>query len=108
MRMAHYLFRASLSPEGIAGVLSEGGTARREVVNKAVETLGGSLEVFYYAFGDDDVVAICELPDDESAAALAMEISSSGRVSVSTTVLLPPDVLDRAGEKKTGWRAPGA
>ena len=70
--MAKYLFRASLNPEGIAGVLSEGGTARRTVVKNAIESLGGTIESFYFVFGDDDVIVICELPDNETAAAFAM------------------------------------
>ncbi len=106
--MPKYLFRASLAPEGVAGVLAEGGTARRAAVQQALENLGGTLEAFYFAFGDDDVVGICELADNETAAAFAMETSASGRVSVATTVLLTPEELDRAREKKSGWRAPGA
>jgi uncharacterized protein with GYD domain len=105
--MPKYLFRASLSPEGIAGVRDEGGTARRTTVQNAVETLGGSLESFYFAFGDDDVLALCELPDNETAAAFALEVSSSGRVSVSTTVLITPEEVDRSRQKTSGWRAPG-
>ena len=105
--MSKFMFRASLSAEGVAGVLAEGGTACRAAVKSAIETLGGTLEAFYFAFGGDDVVGICELPDNESAAAFAMETSASGRVSVSTTVLLTPEEIDRAREKKSGWRAPG-
>lgn len=106
--MPKYLFRASLAPEGVAGVLAEGGTARRTVVQNAIETLGGTLESFYFAFGDEDVVGICELPDNETAAGFSMETSASGRVSVSITVLITPEEIDRAREKKSGWRAPGA
>jgi uncharacterized protein with GYD domain len=105
--MPKYLFRASLSPEGVAGVVSEGGSARQAVVKDAIETLGGTLEAFYFAFGDDDVIGIYELPDNLSAAALALEVSSSGRVSVKTTVLIAPAEMDRAREKHSGWRAPG-
>jgi len=105
--MAKYLFKASLSPEGIAGVLAEGGTARRTVVKKAVESLGGTLESFYYVFGDDDLIAVCELPDNETAAAFAMETSASGRVAVSTSVLITPEEVDSARNKKSGWRPPG-
>ena len=106
--MAKYLFKASLSPEGIAGVLAEGGTARRTVVKRAIESLGGAVESFYFVFGDDDVIVICELPDNETAAAFAMETSASGRVAVSTSVLVTPEEVDSAREKKSGWRAPGA
>jgi uncharacterized protein with GYD domain len=105
--MAKYFFKASLSPEGVAGVRAEGGTTRREVVKKAIESLGGSMESFYFAFGEDDVLVTCELPDNETAAALALEMSASGRVSISTTVLITPEEMDRACDKKSGWRAPG-
>ncbi|MGH9015178.1 MAG: GYD domain-containing protein [Acidimicrobiia bacterium] len=87
--------------------MTEGGTARRTVVKNAIETLGGSLESFYFVFGDDDVVGICDLPDNETAAAFALETSASGRVSVSTSVLITPEEIDRAREKKSGWRPPG-
>jgi uncharacterized protein with GYD domain len=106
--MPTYLFRASFSPEGLAGVLKEGGGARKQVVKDAIENLGGTLEAFYFAFGDDDVIIIAAMPDNETAAGFALETSSSGRVAVSTTVLLTPDDVDRAREKKSGWRAPGA
>jgi len=106
--MPKYLFRAQLAAEGVAGVLKEGGTARRQVVKEAIEKLGGTLEVFYFAFGDDDVVLIADMPDNQVAAGFAMETSSSARLSVSTTVLLTPEDVDAAKEKKSGWRAPGA
>jgi uncharacterized protein with GYD domain len=106
--MPKYLFHASLSAEGVAGVLSEGGSSRRAAVKDAVEALGGTLEAFYFAFGNDDVIGIYELPDNVSAAALALEVSSSGRVAVTTTVLITPEEMDRAREKRSGWRAPGA
>jgi uncharacterized protein with GYD domain len=106
--MAKYLFKASLSPEGVAGLRAEGGTARRAEVQKAIEALGGTMETFYFVFGDDDVVVICDLPDNETAAAFAMETTASGRVSTSTSVLLTPEEMDRTRDKKSGWRAPGA
>lgn len=39
--MPKFLFRVSLNAEGVAGVLAEGGTARREVVKNAIESVGG-------------------------------------------------------------------
>jgi uncharacterized protein with GYD domain len=106
--MPKYMFEASLSAEGVAGIIAEGGTARRDVVTSAIANLGGTVEAFYFAFGDADVVLIADLPDNEAAAAFSLEISSSGRVGVSTTVLITPEEVDRAREKKSGWRAPGA
>ena len=106
--MPKYLFNFTLSPNGIRGVLAEGGTARRAVVKDAIEALGGSVESNYYTFGGTDAVAICDLPDNETAAAFAAEVSASGTVAVSTTVLITPEEIDRAREKRSGWRAPGA
>jgi uncharacterized protein with GYD domain len=106
--VAKYLFNSSLSPEGVAGLRSEGGTTRRTEVKNAIEALGGSMEAFYFAFGNDDVIVICDLPDNETAAAFAMETTASGRVSTSTTVLITPEEMDRTRDKKSGWRAPGA
>jgi uncharacterized protein with GYD domain len=77
-------------------------------VEEAIKKLGGTVEAFYFAFGADDVVLICELPDNSTAAAFAMEISASGSASVSTTVLLTPEELDAARNTHSGWRAPGA
>src|SRR3990170_2344973 len=104
--MPKYMFKASLTGEGIAGVMKEGGTARHAVIRDSVERLGGTLEGFYFAFGPDDVIIICDPADDETAAGFAMETSSSGRVAVATTVLLTPEQIDRAREKHSGWRAP--
>ena len=106
--MPKYMFRASLTAEGVVGVRKEGGSARRQAVKDATEALGGTLEAFYFAFGDEDVIVLADFPDNETAAGFAMETSSSGRVAVSTTVLLTPEEVDRAGQKNSGWRAPGA
>jgi uncharacterized protein with GYD domain len=106
--MAKFLFKGNLSAEGAAGILAEGGTAREAVVRSSVEAMGGSLECLYYAFGATDAYAIVDLPDNDAAAALALEISSTGRLSVETVVLISPGDLDRLRGKTSGFRAPGA
>jgi uncharacterized protein with GYD domain len=53
--MPKYLVRASLSADGLKGTLKEGGTARRDAVANLVRSVGGSLDAFYYAFGEDDI-----------------------------------------------------
>lgn len=105
--MPKFLFRSHLSPDGVAGILAEGGTARREAVTSAIETLGGTVEAFYFAFGDDDSILVADLPDNETASAFALEVSVTGKVVVSTTMLITPEEVDRAREKKSGFRAPG-
>jgi len=61
--MPKYLFVSSLTQEGVRGTFNEGGTARREAIRRAAEGLGGTLEALYYAFGDDDLYTIVDLPD---------------------------------------------
>jgi uncharacterized protein with GYD domain len=106
--MAKYLFQASYTAEGARGLLREGGSARQEAVAKAIQGLGGALDAFYYAFGADDVYAIVDLPDDESAAAASLSIGATGLVSISTTKLLLPAQIDVAAKKSFGYRGPGA
>jgi uncharacterized protein with GYD domain len=52
--MPKFLIETSLSAEGMKGVHGEGGSARRDAVRRAVESVGGRLEMFYFAFGEHD------------------------------------------------------
>jgi uncharacterized protein with GYD domain len=97
----------SYTVDGIKGVLKEGGTGRRKAVQSAIEALGGKMEAYYFAFGEHDVVVISDVPDNVTAAALAIGIASTGTVSLKTTVLLTPEELDEATKKTISFRAAG-
>jgi uncharacterized protein with GYD domain len=105
--MAKYLFQASYTAEGAKGLIEDGGTKRRKAVKKFVESFGGTMEAFYFAFGKDDVYAVVDVPDHVSAAAASLAIASSGVVSIKTTVLLAPEEIDKAAKKAVGYRPPG-
>lgn len=105
--MAKYLISANYVGDGIKGLLKEGGTSRREVVKKLASSLGGSVESMYYAFGETDVYIIVDMPDNASMASLALLASSSGAVTVKTTVLMTPEELDEASKKSPVYRPPG-
>jgi uncharacterized protein with GYD domain len=105
--MPRYLIQASYTSEGAKGVISEGGSGRRDAVAKLSEGLGGKLETFYFAFGDDDVFAIVDFPDDESAAAVSMTIGATGLVHTKTVVLLTPEQVDEAAKRSVSYRGPG-
>lgn len=105
--MAKYLFQAQYTAKGLEGLLKEGGSKRTEAVEKAVEGLGGTLEAFYYAFGEADVVGIAELPDNVSAAAFSLLITAAGGAAVRTTVLMTPEEIDQATKKTLEYRPPG-
>ena len=106
--MPKYLVQASFTAEGVRGILKEGGTARRAVVERLAKSMGGTLEVFYYAFGDADVYVIADMPDEATATALSLAIGATGSVSLKTTVLITPETVDEAVKKTVDYRAPGA
>jgi uncharacterized protein with GYD domain len=105
--MPKFLIDASYTSEGVKGVQSGGGTARVEAVTRAVEGLGGRMESFYFAFGDRDVYAVIELPDNESAVALAIAVGASGLVDIRTTPLLTAEEMDAAAQKSVSYTPPG-
>jgi uncharacterized protein with GYD domain len=106
--MPKYLFHASYTTEGVAGIRSNGGSTRRDAVVAMAEGVGGSVESFYFAFGDDDVFTVVDLPDNEAAAAVALTVNASSAVSVKTTVLLTPEEVDTAAQRSIDYRAPGS
>jgi len=105
--MSKYLLQASYTEEGLKGLLKEGGSSHREAVAQAVAGLGGTLEAFYYAFGDTDVFAIADLPDNVSAASFALVVNVAGTAKVKTTVLMTPEEVDQAVKKSVDYRPPG-
>jgi uncharacterized protein with GYD domain len=105
--MRKYLVHGSFTQDGIRGILKEGGTGRRKAVAALAESVGGRLESYYFAFGDDSYFLILDLPDDEAAASIAMTVNASGSVSVSTVVLLTPEQVDEAVKRSPTYRAPG-
>src|SRR5829696_6670343 len=86
--MPRYLIEGSYTGEGTKGLLQEGGTRRRDTVTKVIEGMGGSVEAFYYTFGDRDVIVIYSAPDEITAAALSMAVNQTGRVRITTHTLL--------------------
>jgi len=105
--MKKYLIKASYNANGTKGLIEDGGSRRKSEVQKMVEGMGGKLESFYFAFGEHDAYVIIELPDDISAAAVGLGVNSSGMVSISTTVLLSPEDIDKASKKSVKYHAPG-
>jgi uncharacterized protein with GYD domain len=93
--MPKYLTMVSYTPEGIKGLVKEGGTARRAAVEKMLQKLGGRLEGFYFAFGDNDAYVISEGPDNATAAAISLAITT-GAIRTKTVVLLTPEEVDQA------------
>ncbi len=105
--MAKYMFTGSFAVDGARGVLAEGGTSRRQVVEKLFTSLGGTLESYHFAFGSDDFYIIGDLPGNAAAAACALTTSATGAVRTRTIVLMTPEEIDAATKLSPSYRAPG-
>ena len=106
--MGSYMFKVTYSQQGLKGIISEGAEHRVAFIGKLMESLGGSLESFYFAFGETDAYVIGEVPDDNTAAAVAMQVGASGAGSCVTVKLLKPAEVDAARAISTGYKPPGA
>lgn len=97
--MPFYMFTARYNADSIRSMINSP-SDREAAARQIAESLGGKLHDFYFAFGRDDVVAIAEAPDDESAAALSMTIGASGGFSGgATTKLMTSDQAMKAMKK---------
>ncbi|HEV1997974.1 MAG TPA: GYD domain-containing protein [Candidatus Dormibacteraeota bacterium] len=106
--MPRYMLKVRYSVEGINGVRKEGGTAREAAARKLVESVGGKMLSFDYAFGDHDVYVICEAPSNAAMASAATMVSASGAATAETVVLLTPSEVDEAVKAQVEYRKPGA
>jgi uncharacterized protein with GYD domain len=106
--MPKFLISANYTHEGMKGVREKGAKSRLDAVSAAVEGLGGRLESFHFAFGDTDAYVIVDMPDDESAAAIALSVSASGAVTMSTTKLLTIEQVDEALGRGVKYSPPGS
>src|SRR5579863_2044110 len=105
--MPKFLFQGAYIGEGLQGLATEGGTPRVEAARQLFGSLGGTLESFYFAFGPDNLVVICDLPDNVSAAAFSLAINNTGKARGYVTPLLTPEEMDQATKKSPEYRAPG-
>jgi uncharacterized protein with GYD domain len=101
--MPKYLLKVRYTGDGIQGVIRDGGSARRAAAQELAKSGGGSVESFHFAFGDDDAYVICDLPDNRAAASIALTVSATGRLAISTVPLLTVEEIDAiaSGTKPT-------
>ena len=107
--MSLYLTRFSYTPQAWAKLIKSP-EDRRAAAQQYIESVGGKLHGFWYAFGDHDGYNLWEAPDNVSMAAIAIAIGAGGALStIQTTVLLTVEetlaALQKAGSIK--YQAPG-
>ncbi len=105
--MPKYLVQVNYVGEGVKGLIKDGGTKRREVVEKLAKSVGGSIEAYYYAFGETDLFIIGDFPDDAAVTAVMLTVMATGTVTCKTTVLLTPEQVDAAVKKSPLYSPPG-
>jgi uncharacterized protein with GYD domain len=88
--------------------MKDGGSGRRAAVEQATSAMGGTVESFYFAFGEDDAYVTVDLPDVVSAVALSLAVNASGAVRITSIPLITPEEMDAAAQKTVTYRAPGA
>ena len=105
--MPKYLLQGKYTPEGIKGVQKDKASGRTAALASAVEKLGGKVETIYFCFGEFDVMAVVDMPDNVAVASLCLSIASSGLLMLTTTPLLTIEETDRALAGGSGYRPPG-
>jgi uncharacterized protein with GYD domain len=107
--MAYFLYQAAYTSESWANQMKHP-KRREDALRPVIEKLGGSLEAFWYAFGEYDVIAICKMPDSVSASAFSLAASAGGAVkSIKTTPLISSDEMIASLRKSVecGYKPPG-
>ncbi|HSR48176.1 MAG TPA: GYD domain-containing protein [Anaerolineales bacterium] len=105
--MPKYLFHGSYTPEGVRGLMAEGGTKRLEAARQALGSAGGRLEAFYFSFGEEDFYIIVDLPDNVTAAAVLSVGNASDTFRIKMTPLVTAEEVDAAMQKQIEFRPPG-
>lgn len=105
--MPKYLFHGAYTPEGFKGLVAEGGSKRIEAAKQALQSVGGTLEAFYFSFGDNDFYIIVNLPDNATTTAVLLAGNVSGTFHIQADVLLTSEEIDAAVKKSVDFRPPG-
>jgi uncharacterized protein with GYD domain len=108
--MPLYLTRFRYTPETWAMLIAQP-EDRRRAAAAYIESVGGKLHGFWYAFGEWDGVNVWEAPDNVSMAAVALAIGGGGALgAIETTVLLTvEETIEALGRAQAvGYRAPGS
>lgn len=104
--MPHYLQQVAYSQQGWEALVANPQN-RIEAVRPSIEKLGGKIESAWFSFGDYDIVVITEMPDNVTAAAIAMAFAAGGACkSVHTTPLISAQDAIQAVKKakECGYR----
>jgi uncharacterized protein with GYD domain len=99
--MPYYLIQTAYTPESWAKMVNNP-QDRVELVRPAIEGFGGRIEAGYIAFGEYDFATIVEFPDNTTAAAFSIAVSSKGGLKAFKTTPLMTMAEAQEAMKKAG------
>jgi len=110
--MPFFMYQASYKDQYIKALV-DNPQNRESAIRQLIESFGGKLHQMFFAFGEYDVVAISEFPDNESATAAVFSLVSTGVLArAQTTVLMTTAEAERSMRKanttKAEYHPPGA
>ncbi len=106
--MPKYLVKAKYTaPAGVRGLIEDGGSERVAAVRELIESVGGTLDTFYFSLGEVDAYLVVDMPDIASGVATALTVGASGLATVETIALITPEEIDAAVKKSPMYDAPG-
>ena len=105
--MAKYLYRLQYTKAGLEGTVKEGFRKREAFFRKIVGGLGGTTEMAYWAYGEEDIFIVTDFPDADAATGLALALALTGSFRVTTTVLLTAKDMDAGAKRMPAYRAAG-
>lgn len=108
--MARHLALFSFTGETMGRFLQNPGD-RASAVRQFAKAIGGSLDAYYWMFGQYDGMAILEAPDSESMAALSLAVTGSGAFRHFETheLIAASDlvrIVERAKSLRPSYQAP--
>ena len=96
MYMPKYMYSGNYTSKGAAGLLNDGGKARHKEAEKAAASMGGSLEAYYWCYGDMDFMMIINVPSEEMAIKFSLYVGASGVFNGKLTPLITVDTMEAA------------
>ena len=105
--MPKFLIKGNYTADGLKGLQKDKASGREKVAAAACEALGGKLDGYYYALGDDDLFVLVDLPSHVQVASLCVTVGASGMFSARSVPLLTVAEMDQALSQGTNYRPPG-
>jgi uncharacterized protein with GYD domain len=110
--MPFYLFKGRYTTDSIKSLVASP-EDREAAAGKMIEALGGKLHHLFFCFGEEDVIALIEAPDDETMAAGALLVGASGTMAGGATTKLMTSkeamaAMAKAGKAASSYRPVGA